>query len=102
MLEGRPIYTLKGHTKDVTSVTFSRDGDYFASGGSDCQLYVWKTNFHKGERPIMNSEKLIPLDTKLTLQDVIFETCGSVNDEISGVAIDTLKVMLISNIHTIR
>lgn len=47
LLEGRPIYTLKGHSDSVTSITFSEDGDYFASGGSDSQIFVWKTNFEK-------------------------------------------------------
>lgn len=72
LLEGRPIYTLKGHNSSVTSIAFSQCGDYFASGSSDCQLFVWKSNFDQGERPIMNFEKVIPLDTQLKLQDVMF------------------------------
>lgn len=49
MLEGRPIYTLKGHANgtSVTSITFSANGEFFASGGADCQLLMWKTNFDK-------------------------------------------------------
>ncbi|GFO01916.1 poc1 centriolar protein a [Plakobranchus ocellatus] len=29
----------------ITAASFSRDGNYFASGGSDEQVLVWKTNF---------------------------------------------------------
>jgi WD40 repeat protein len=38
LLEGRPIYTLEGHEGSVTSVTFSGNGQYFASGGADQQV----------------------------------------------------------------
>jgi WD40 repeat protein len=38
LLEGRPIYTLQGHEGPVTSVTFSANGEYFASGGADQQV----------------------------------------------------------------
>jgi len=38
LLEGRPIYTLQGHEGPVTSVTFSANGEYFASGGVDQQV----------------------------------------------------------------
>lgn len=80
LLEGRPIYTLKGHANGVTAITFSKDGDYFASGSSDRQLFVWKSNFDKGDRPIFQREKLIPLDTKLQLQDATLNTCEIVDD----------------------
>lgn len=49
LLEGRPIYTLKGHATAVTSVTFSSDGQFFASGGADRQLLIWKTNFDRDD-----------------------------------------------------
>ncbi|MEQ2222849.1 POC1 centriolar protein B, partial [Ilyodon furcidens] len=29
----------------VITVAFSRVGDLFASGGADCQVLLWKTNF---------------------------------------------------------
>lgn len=38
LLEGRPIYTLQGHEGPITSVTFSANGQYFASGGADQQV----------------------------------------------------------------
>ncbi|NXJ99721.1 POC1A protein, partial [Corythaixoides concolor] len=45
LLEGRLLYTLHGHQGPATCVAFSRTGDLFASGGSDEQVMVWKTNF---------------------------------------------------------
>ncbi|KAJ4439632.1 hypothetical protein ANN_07760 [Periplaneta americana] len=47
LLEGRPIYTLQGHEGSITSVAFSANGEYFASGGADQQILVWKTNFDR-------------------------------------------------------
>lgn len=38
LLEGRLLYTLHGHQGPATCVAFSRDGDLFASGGSDEQV----------------------------------------------------------------
>jgi WD40 repeat protein len=38
LLEGRPIYTLQGHEGPITSVAFSANGQYFASGGADQQV----------------------------------------------------------------
>ncbi|MGH0120333.1 UNVERIFIED_CONTAM: hypothetical protein FKN15_064793 [Acipenser sinensis] len=45
LLEGRLIYTLHGHQGPVFTVAFSRGGEYFASGGTDAQVLLWKTNF---------------------------------------------------------
>lgn len=33
----------------MTSVTFSSNGEFFASGGTDQQLLMWKTNFDKDD-----------------------------------------------------
>ena len=38
LIEGRPVYTLRGHAGSVTAAAFNRDGDYFASGGMDKQV----------------------------------------------------------------
>ncbi|XP_034514299.1 POC1 centriolar protein homolog A isoform X5 [Ailuropoda melanoleuca] len=45
LMEGRLLYTLHGHQGPATTVAFSRTGEYFASGGSDEQVMVWKSNF---------------------------------------------------------
>ena len=38
------LYTVHGHQGPVNCVAFSRDGDYFCSGGGDTTLMVWKNN----------------------------------------------------------
>ncbi|XP_021096897.1 POC1 centriolar protein homolog A isoform X2 [Heterocephalus glaber] len=45
LMEGRLLYTLHGHQGPAITVAFSRTGEYFASGGSDEQVMVWKSNF---------------------------------------------------------
>ncbi|KAJ7329894.1 hypothetical protein JRQ81_016068 [Phrynocephalus forsythii] len=45
LLEGRLLYTLHGHKGPVLSVAFSKGGETFASGGTDTQVLLWKTNF---------------------------------------------------------
>ncbi|CAF0724847.1 unnamed protein product [Didymodactylos carnosus] len=57
LLEGRLIYTLHGHQGPAMAVAFSKQGDYFASGGQDQQVLVWKTNFDSNSPldPIANS-----------------------------------------------
>ncbi|XP_064116342.1 POC1 centriolar protein homolog A-like [Macrobrachium nipponense] len=49
LLEGRPIYTLHGHQGAVPSCDFAADGEYFASGGNDKQVMVYKTNIESVE-----------------------------------------------------
>jgi centriolar protein POC1 len=40
------FYTLHGHKNGpTTAAVFSEDGAYFATGGSDSQVMVWKSNF---------------------------------------------------------
>ena len=45
LIEGRPFYTLHGHKAPVLDAAFSPSGEFFASGGADEQVLVWKTNF---------------------------------------------------------
>ena len=98
-MEGRPIYTLKGHTSSVTAVTFSKSGDYFASGSSDRQLYIWRSNFHKGEQALLKCEKLIPLDTeKIKLQDAKSNTCEIVDDVSSKDDFDEIQVSFLKKL----
>jgi len=49
LLEGRPFYTLHGHQQSATAVNFNRSGDFFATGGQDDKVLVWKTNFDNPE-----------------------------------------------------
>ena len=40
------FYTLHGHKNGpTTAAVFSPNGDFFATGGSDSQVMVWKSNF---------------------------------------------------------
>ncbi|KAI8906339.1 WD40-repeat-containing domain protein [Gorgonomyces haynaldii] len=44
--EGHLFYTLHGHKHGpTTAAVFSPLGDFFATGGSDAQVMVWKSNF---------------------------------------------------------
>ena len=43
--KGKLAYTLYGHNGSSTSCKFSKLGDYFSTGGSDCSILLWKTNF---------------------------------------------------------
>lgn len=45
VIEGRPLYTLNGHEGSVSTCQFSKDGSIMATGGVDCCVMVWKTNF---------------------------------------------------------
>lgn len=42
--EGRLIYTLHGHTGPTLAANFSHDGSFFASGGVDQLVMVWRSN----------------------------------------------------------
>ena len=45
---GKRIKTLTGHSDYVTSVVFSVDGEYLASGSDDNTIGVWRVS--SGER----------------------------------------------------
>lgn len=42
---GKLAYTLFGHDGSATACAFSYHGDYFATGGSDSLVMLWKSNF---------------------------------------------------------
>jgi centriolar protein POC1 len=42
--KGALDYTLYGHNGSVTTCSFSKYGDYFATGGGDSMMILWKTN----------------------------------------------------------
>ena len=45
--EGQLFYTLRGHEGAATCGEFSQNGEYFATGGADANVMVWKTNFDR-------------------------------------------------------
>lgn len=49
--EGHLFYTLHGHKNGpTTAAVFSPQSDFFATGGSDSQVMVWKSNFDQIDR----------------------------------------------------
>lgn len=40
-----------GHNGSINTCAFSKKGDFFATGGADCNLLIWKSSFseQKGE-----------------------------------------------------
>ncbi|KXS21676.1 WD40 repeat-like protein [Gonapodya prolifera JEL478] len=56
--EGHLFYTLHGHKQGpTTAATFSPAGDYFATGGSDAQVMVWKSGFDAIKQLALAAEK---------------------------------------------
>ena len=49
--KGRLEYTLESHSN---TTKFSRQGDYFVSGGSDKVINVWKTGFYDSLKERIN------------------------------------------------
>lgn len=51
ILKGTLAYTMYGHNGEIKACAFSKKGDFFATGGSDCNLLIWKSAFspEKGE-----------------------------------------------------
>ena len=45
--KGCLVYTLYGHNGVINHATFSKQGDFFATGGADCSVLVWESAFCK-------------------------------------------------------
>lgn len=75
-MEGRPIYTLKGHTSEILSITFSQDGEFFASGGLDRQVLMWKSNFCRDDNNRKVPRQLIPPASKPEIKINVDEPDG--------------------------
>jgi WD40 repeat protein len=76
LLEGRPIYTLQGHEGPITSVTFSANGQYFASGGADQQV---RAKLHQEARIVL-----------------LFKACYKSQSSILSISIEELLLYLSS------
>ena len=61
------ILTIRGHSDDVTSVTFSPDGKILASGSLDSSIVLWD--------PI-NGQKLTTLKENISIADIAFSPDG--------------------------
>lgn len=68
--EGRLLFTLQAHVGAVNAAAFSADGNFFASGGADQLVMVWRANlvgvpaptieWGQGESP---QTRPLPVDT---------------------------------------
>jgi len=45
ILKGTLAYTMYGHNGEIKTCAFSKKGDFFATGGTDCNLLIWKSSF---------------------------------------------------------
>jgi WD40 repeat protein len=45
--KGTLAYSLYGHSGDIKTSAFSSQGDFFATGGIDGTLLIWKSGFSK-------------------------------------------------------
>jgi len=43
--KGEALFSLHGHSGAANTVSFSHSGDYFATGGDDKLVLLWKSNF---------------------------------------------------------
>lgn len=56
--KGCLAYSLFNHSGEVNTCSFSQKGDYFATGGSDCNLLVWQSGFEKPKGEDLSSKGL--------------------------------------------
>ena len=47
------MFTLLGHSGPVNAAKFSADGNFFASGGADQLVMIWKSNFYGVDAPVI-------------------------------------------------
>jgi centriolar protein POC1 len=73
--EGRLLFTLQGHAGAVNCARFSADGHFFASGGADQMVLVWKSNLYgvaapeiewgQGKKPLTSGVISSPQDAAI-------------------------------------
>ena len=66
--KGKAMFSLYSHTGAVNSVDFSFAGDYFATGGDDKNLQLWKTNVYESQT---READLIQPKTKIVNDKVV-------------------------------
>lgn len=47
-----------GHCGEINTCNFSQKGDFFGTGGSDCNLLVWRSGFEKAKGEDISSKGL--------------------------------------------
>lgn len=58
--KGEQIYTLSGHEGATSTVNYSTNGEYFATGAMDAKVILWKSNSLTEGRTYMNSYNEFP------------------------------------------
>lgn len=65
LLEGRPLYTVRGHEDAVTAAAFCQgDGTHFATGSSDERVFVWSAKLDT-DHPSSTDHEVSVKDLKL-------------------------------------
>ena len=59
IIQGHQLYTIHGHESPINAITFSQNGQYFASCSDKPFVMVWKTNFDQTLANKENQEKPI-------------------------------------------
>ncbi|MCB0370271.1 MAG: hypothetical protein KDD45_12820 [Bdellovibrionales bacterium] len=77
--KGRLEYTLESHSNKTK---FSRQGDYFISGGSDKVINIWKTGFYDSlKEKICGSDNTINANRKKVIPNSKEDQKGRGNDD---------------------
>ncbi|KAF3814585.1 hypothetical protein GH733_017743, partial [Mirounga leonina] len=107
LLEGRLIYTLQGHTGPVFTVSFSKGGELFSSGGADAQVcksfssfdlvLLWRTNFDdlNCKDMIKRNLKRLHFDASPHLVDIYPRTPHPHEGKIETVEVSTLRLVIL-------
>ena len=45
LAKGTLAYSMYGHNSQINACAISQKGDFFATGGKDCNLLIWKSDF---------------------------------------------------------
>ena len=56
------MYTLYGHEGSSTAACFSTYGDFFATGGKDTVVQLWKSNFDVDRGEVLEGIKIEAAD----------------------------------------
>jgi WD40 repeat protein len=49
LIKGTLAYSMYGHSGEIKTSAISAKGDFFATGGADGSLLIWKSGFSNGK-----------------------------------------------------
>ena len=76
--KGKALFSLYSHSGAVNAVDFSFAGDYFASGGTDKNLLLWRSNFYDSKtregqmippKVKVQDDRVIKFNPKIEVED---------------------------------